>query len=138
MEHGLPLKKREIRTASRKYIKARVNRNKDRGLKSYRQIAQDLSGLVSHHTIRNWMQKDFKEIYSAMAEQNGRPEGGLPDDGGFSSEDLAIAEASDAVQIVINVSRGIKDPGARGDLLDMLRAAATEVEQGGPWTPSEF
>ena len=61
MKHGVPLKRAELRSVFRAYVRAGKHR-RGTGLRSYRQIAQDLHDTVRHTTVRNWMTKDFPNI----------------------------------------------------------------------------
>lgn len=68
LTHGLPLKPRERRKVFNAYIDTRQHIKADGGLKSYREIAQELKGSTTHTTIRNWMLKDYPELAEQYTE----------------------------------------------------------------------
>lgn len=77
LEHGLPLKKRELRNVLRAFVKAGRHRKK-RGLLSYREIATTaLGGAVGHTTVRGWIEKDFPKLFAAMAGVEGQGYDGI-------------------------------------------------------------
>jgi hypothetical protein len=134
--HGLPLKPREVRTAFKAFIRARrhlgpVNRKGTaRSIYSYRDIAREMGGLVSHHTIRNWMIRDFPKIASCMggeAAPSAEPPG--PDD----PQEGFVKAAQDALATALAASRGVIDPERRGQLVQEADRTAKAIREAGPW-----
>lgn len=65
--HGLPLSRADKRNVFRAYVKAKRHRKgRGKALKSAREMAKDLNGIVSRHQLPKWMQSDFPAIYAAM------------------------------------------------------------------------
>ncbi|MDH4463120.1 MAG: ParB/RepB/Spo0J family partition protein [Acidovorax sp.] len=62
LEHGLPLKKAELREVFRHYIATGQHRIKRGRVKSLRDIAKELPG-VGYVTVRSWLMKDHPELY---------------------------------------------------------------------------
>ena len=60
MQHGLPLKSKELRQAFRVYIRTGQHRKGRGKRKSLREIGQEIGR--SHNTIRNWMAQDFPKL----------------------------------------------------------------------------
>lgn len=81
LEHGLPLKKKELRAVFRQYVATGQHRKGRSGVKSIREIVADIPG-VSFGTIRNWLMKDYPQMYSkSYSGSNGElhSHGGLED-----------------------------------------------------------
>ena len=70
-KHGIPLKTKELRNVLNLFIKGGGHRKHNLkgkpSVMSYREIAEKLSGVVSHNTIRNWIQKDWPKLAARMA-----------------------------------------------------------------------
>ncbi len=62
LEHGLPLKKAELREVFRHYIATGQHRIKRGRVKSLRDIAKELPG-VGYVTVRSWLLKDHPVLY---------------------------------------------------------------------------
>lgn len=79
MQHGLPLKSKELRQAFRVYIRTGQHRKGRGKLKSYREIGQEIGR--SHVTIRNWMAQDFKKLFREYGQElsNGMGEEAMPE-----------------------------------------------------------
>lgn len=81
LEHGLPLKKSELREVFRHYIATSQHRTGRGRVKSLRDIARDLPG-VTYGTVRNWLQADHPDLYRksyAGSGAEGHSHGGLMD-----------------------------------------------------------
>lgn len=79
LEHGLPLKKAELRTVFQQYIATGQHRKGQRKVKSLRDIVGDIPG-VSVGTVRNWFMKDHPDLYQqsyAGSGAEGHSHGGL-------------------------------------------------------------
>lgn len=130
LAHGLPLKPKEVRKAFCLYIAARKHRHAGevRNLKSYREIAADLGGIVSHVTVRNWMMSEFPRI----AEQMSNPD--EPHGGDFTQAAPRLSDtALSAIQQATAAARGVKKPDERGALVHAAEGLLREVKDGGPW-----
>jgi hypothetical protein len=129
LQHGLPLKAKEVRQAFRAYVKARQHRTR-RGVKSYREIAHDLGGIKSYSTIRNWMIRDFPHIAREMGGDEGAGAGGLDEwdleEGYKTTVRTKLAEAQAAM-------RGVKDPEARGELIALAEEALEAMKAAEKW-----
>lgn len=136
LRHGLPLNRgREAKAAFKAYITARQHRTADGGYRSYRQIAQDLHGLRTHETIRNWMRAQFPSIYRAMAGEGEEEISTAPLN---AAEPDPLGAARDHLQQVAALARGITDPDRRGELIAMIDDARKAVDRAGPWTPYDL
>lgn len=136
LTHGLPLKPREVRTAFRAFIRARrhllpVNRKGDRQcIHSYRDIARVFGGFVTHHTIRNWMIRDFPKIASRM----GGEAAPFAEQPGIDDPQEGFAQAAqDALANALAASRGVTDPERRGHLAHEAERIAKAIRDAGPW-----
>lgn len=81
LSNGQPLSKRELRTVFSQYIATKQHHKGRQKVKSLREVAQDIPG-TTHCTIRNWMKKDYPEMYAKHYEgsnSQGHQYGGLPD-----------------------------------------------------------
>lgn len=140
--HGLPLKAREHRRVFQAYVKAgqyKLPSRRTKGaLKSYRQIAADLGGVVSHVSVRRWMQQDFPRLAAKMAaaDQEGPP-GGLQDERGEDPETKLASIARDSLRAALVAARGVLEPGLRGTLVETLREALSEIESAHPFVINE-
>jgi ParB-like chromosome segregation protein Spo0J len=136
LRHGLPLNRgREAKAAFKAYVTARRHRTADVGYKSYRQIAQDLHGLRSHETIRNWMRAEYPAVYRAMAGEREEETNTAPLN---SPQPDPLAAARDYLQQVAAMARGITDPDRRGELIAMMDDARRTIDAAGPWTPYDL
>lgn len=134
LTHGLPLKPKEVREVFRAYIRARKHRVKPGEIKSYRTMAQELGGLVSHNSLRNWTQQDFPKLYRQMGGDDGKHSGGLEVTEGESFEDQARSNLQQAVA----AARAVTSEKARGELVAEAERALEEIKKGGSWEPSDF
>lgn len=135
LEHGLPLKRREIREVFRAYIRARKHVLPGGDVKSYRDIAQDLGGLRRHTTIRYWMMKDFPKIARRMGGDDPAPgEKGGDEGGPRIGSPLTFAEvARNALQQALAAYHGILDPKERGAVLAEAEDVLYEMRAKGNW-----
>lgn len=69
--HGVRLKPKEAHEVFRRFIRTRQHVKSDKYL-SYREIAMELHGMVSHVTIRNWTKKDFPKLFARMRDIEAR------------------------------------------------------------------
>lgn len=79
LEHGQPLKKKELRAVFQQYIATGQHRKGRGKVKSLRDIVGDIPG-VSVGTVRNWFMKDHPELYRksyAGSGAEGHSHGGL-------------------------------------------------------------
>lgn len=66
--HGLRLTRHDRRNVFRAYVQARQHREGNRGnrIKSAREMAKDLQGIVTDRRIPVWMKEDFPGVYRQM------------------------------------------------------------------------
>lgn len=79
LEHGLPLKKKELRAVFGQYIATGQHRKGRGKVKSLRDIVDDIPG-ISVGTVRNWFMKDHPVLYRrsyAGSAATGHSHGGL-------------------------------------------------------------
>ncbi|MFA6178254.1 MAG: ParB N-terminal domain-containing protein [Candidatus Methylopumilus sp.] len=65
LNNGLGLNGKDKRELFKAYVKGGANRDGNR-YKPYREMAKELT-LVTHHTIRNWMEKEFPTVFKKMS-----------------------------------------------------------------------
>ena len=133
LAHGLPLKRKELRRVFGNYVKARQHTRGTR-LKSYRDIAQELGGVVTHTTVRNWMIKDHPRIAARMGGTEVDAPGGhreAPAAEGFA--DTALG----ALQQALAAFHGISNPTARGNVIEEAEAMVASMKTGGHWEVRE-
>lgn len=140
LTHGLPLRRGEFRQVFRAYVRAgqcRKRQGKAKGpLKSYREIAAELGGVVSYSAVRRWMMQDFPRVAAQMAAEDlPLTTGGLNDLAGDPENNLA-GVALKNLSAALVASRGVRRPDLRGDLVRELRAILGEVEAGGEFDVS--
>lgn len=68
LRHGRPLSRSDCRECFRAYVRAGEARESGRRgyVKSARQMARELGGIVSHPTLLKWMRADFPRTYARM------------------------------------------------------------------------
>jgi hypothetical protein len=141
LTHGLPLKPKEVREVFRAYIKAQKHvlqhgsHGSHRATRSYREIAQDLGGLVSYGTVRAWMIVDFPRIAAAMGGNESYAVGGLVETS--DPETLLVDSTSKALDQATAAARGVNCPRLRGDLVRKAEETLEAIRSGGPWDPAE-
>lgn len=134
LEHGVPLKRREVRNAFRALIKAREHIGERGRLKSYREIAEMLGGQVAYTTVRNWMLEDFPAIFERYAGNDGREaepwrEGGQR----LDLQEALEGAAMEALQSALASARGVTSEARRGRIVAEARRVMAELEAGGRW-----
>jgi hypothetical protein len=128
--HGLPLTRADRRKAFRAYVKARQHR-KGRGnaVKSAREMAKDLNGVVTRHTLPVWMAADFPAIYAAMIGNGLEADA---DQGGLKSPDMdkvyARAARASLEEFMANM-RSISDNRVGWEVLRQATEFVTEVSE---------
>lgn len=130
--HGLPLKQTERREVFRVYM--RIGRNQvGRGLKSYRDIAQELNGIVSKSSLQRWMAADFPKVAARMSP--GAPANG-PDESAGDGRSPYYEEAIAHLEQIKAVAPALKD-NERRLVAEQLTEAASKVLTAGPWEAEE-
>ncbi len=135
LQHGLPLKTKEIRAVFRAYVKAGQHKKSKSDYKSYREMQKDLNR--PYTTIRNWMIKDFRHIAAKIGgDENFRGKGGLSDDrfdpfGVEAKAMLALDEALAAFQ-------STTDAMVRGQIIDRLDGLLKDMRQAGNWCEPDY
>ena len=141
LQHGLPLKARELRPVFRAYIRSRQHCPSKGCLKSYRDIASDLGGIVSHATIRNWMRRDFPSIFRRMGDHEELPHG----KGGI--EDVKITTMKDTtiehLGMAFAAFRGVESAEDRQELAQevermLLEMNKEDVQEPPTWDEEDY
>lgn len=128
MQHGLPLKRSEMRKVFRVFV--RTGQHKRRGcFLSLRELAKTVG--ISRPTARAWMERDFPKTLEAMAERDGGGAGGSQPMA--SPESRRNTAAHRAVREAAAHARGIRNPMRRGELVRALEEALAEIKQEAPW-----
>lgn len=133
-KHGLPLKAPEIRKVFKAYVRAkRYRRRPGDGYspaKSYRDIARELGGYVTHTTVRNWMRADYPSIAAKMAK--GDPES-------FESavptrfvRSVLAESARRHLEEAAAAGRGVHDEGERGELWRLSKTVTAQIKAARP------
>jgi hypothetical protein len=115
LTHGLPLKTSERRAVFQAYVRAGENKQ-GRKLKPYRDIAKDLGGIAQYTTIRGWMEKDFKRIFTSMGDKGGHknPNAGPPK---LDLEAEFQRQADEALDNALNFANLLKNPHSRHEII---------------------
>jgi hypothetical protein len=132
LQHGLALKKSELRQVFRAYVRAGQHR-KGRRHKSYREMQADLS--VPHTTIRNWMFKDFRHIAAKLGGNDEfKGKGGLT-----SSFDPATVQtpAMRGLDEAFRAFQSTVDAEVRGEIISRMDELLADMKQSGNWTPPQ-
>lgn len=139
LKNGLPLRRGEDRAVFRAYIRAGQHRKSRKQLKSSREIAADLNGIRSHVTILKWMGQDFPRIREQMrweADHEGAPFADKPSPP-HDHESHMIAETLTHLEEARKLSRGIKDPLKRGEIIAEAEAIVAAMKAQSEWIPPE-
>ncbi|WP_019199329.1 ParB/RepB/Spo0J family partition protein [Afipia birgiae] len=138
LAHGLPLKPKEVRNVFNAYITSRRHYKANGRIKSYREMAEDINGVVSYRTLNRWMEKDHPKIAKEMAAQHGGEDKALYHDGGPPKLDhitplqAAAANLDNALAEVRSMS-----PEERRALIDYARRLLRKLETITQWSPQE-
>jgi hypothetical protein len=121
LRHGLPLKQKELRRVFQGYIHAQRHKKPNGALKSYREMASDLSGMRSYVTLREWVRKDFPKLFEQMRRDH---EGEAP--GGFHEapqEDASelLFEEGQAALAALRCAAELLTPIQRGETIAVLK-----------------
>ncbi|GEC31465.1 hypothetical protein N181_01020 [Sinorhizobium fredii USDA 205] len=126
--HGLRLGRKDRRLVFRAYVQAGEHRHKDRGqrVKSAREMARDLQGIVSDRRIPEWMRQDFPKVYEAM--QKGGLEENPGADFGKSHPDERHRElAHHSLSQFTAAFRALTSDAYKAELLDSITSATRDV-----------
>jgi ParB-like chromosome segregation protein Spo0J len=129
--HGLPLKHAEKREVFRRYMQTGQHRE-GRRLKSYRDIARDLHGIVGKSSLQRWMENDFPKIAASMS--SGR-------DAKTSSDVIAkhtqhFQTAVEHLDQIVAVAPALGEE-ERRELARRLNEAMSKVVTAAAWTEPE-
>lgn len=132
-----PLTRRDLQQAFRMYVTARQYRTPVGRLKSYREIAGDFQNVVTHTTIRNWMERSYPAIFRAM-----RVDGLEEDDkhtrrrhkDDRAEETLAV----DALKVAIGHIGALGPPRDRPAILFAISEAVRSMGLSPDWKPSDL
>lgn len=126
--HGLRLTNADKREVFRAYVQAGKHRLANRGnrIKSAREMARDLQGIVSDRRVPVWMQQDFPKVYRAM--QVGRLEENPGADFGRKDRDLRMVELATTTLIQFRAAfAAIKSKEQQQALLTEITRAAQDT-----------
>lgn len=127
--HGLRLDRKDRREVFRAYVQAGQHRTgRGRQIKSAREMARDLEGIVSDRRIPEWMRQDFPHIHKAM--KGGGIEENPGADFGKTDMDAEIARiAADCLTEFKACFRTIKSTDLQEDLLRQITETARDVAE---------
>ncbi|WP_156936359.1 ParB N-terminal domain-containing protein [Mesorhizobium sp. LNJC394B00] len=126
--HGLRLTSADKREVFRAYVQAGRHRMENRGrrVKSAREMARDLQGIVSDRRIPVWMQQDFPKVYRAM--RAGGLEKNPGSDFGRKDRDVIHAELATTALVQFKASfSAIRSKEQQQALLVEITRAAQDV-----------
>ena len=134
LAHGVPLKRAEVRTAFRAFVRAKGHVLPRGKLMSYAELAKYFG--KSKGTMHTWMRRDFKRVAAAMgSEGNFKGTGGLIERLRTSPRKAAAMAGLEALRRAFQAS---SDANERGDILEAARAAVEEMAGSGGWEASDF
>lgn len=141
LSHGLRLTRKDRREVFRAYVQAGEHRT-GRGtrIKSAREMARNLQGIVSDRRIPEWMKQDFPKVYRAML-GGGLEENPDANFGWKDADEIYAQLATTALDQFKASYHAVNDPGQRQHLLEAITRAAQEVAGGRMLTvltPEEF
>jgi hypothetical protein len=143
MQHGLPLKRKELRAAFGAFVKAGQHIIRDpkgrtyaNRFKSYAQITTDFGGMVARTTLQRWMLKDFPKIARAIGEGSSGHSAEPP--GGDGPEAVSLRRTLEAVAQAQANAHGVHKPDNRGQIVRALEGALQAAKAGGEWWLPEF
>lgn len=129
LEHGVPLKAKELREVFRAYVRSKRHVLPRGKFKSYRDIGAELGKPAS--TIYNWMSKDFPRVAAKMAgHENFKGTGGLQEIPHTPSQ---LAPAMQSLQQLLAAFQSTSDPDDRGAILTEAKRVVNEMEGSGNW-----
>lgn len=153
LRHGVPMKAREMREVFRAYVRAGAHLvgSRRKGvrerIKSYRDMAADMGGTVTHGSIRNWMHHDFPAIARVIAGGSPAAEGpGSYGDASVTGDAALEAGAGEAARMEAAVSslaairaewQATDDPAFRRQVAAAVYALAEAVREAGMYAPEE-
>jgi hypothetical protein len=130
VDHGVPLKAREIRGLFGAFIKSGQHKKPRGKLMSYREMGAALGR--PHTTIRNWVEKDFPRLFQRLRmEEIGNPSPEVPPGNVVSLDDERITQAHEAARTLQQIGDVLTTAEARGDLMVILRDTLLCLETGG-------
>jgi hypothetical protein len=140
--HGLPLKRAEKLEVFKRYVQTKqhlervlTGRHQDRvrwQLKSYRDIARDLHGIVGKSTVQRWMEWNFPKIAEQIA--SGRE--ATTKDKATRKHTHYFENAVAHLDQIVAVAPALKEE-ERRQLADRLNEAMSKVITAAPWTEPE-
>lgn len=133
LEHGLPLKRADLRRAFNALIRARKHVKKRGQLASYREIAGMLGNRVPHTTVRHWMLNDHPRIARDMG---GADPVEQPRDKEFPKkrlQEILEGNVKQHLYATTAAARGITEPKRRARIIAHVREVLAELEAGAGW-----
>jgi hypothetical protein len=129
LKHGVPLSRREIKTAFIGYMKANLFIDDKGKAKSSRILESEFYGVVKYKTMLEWLKHELPEIYHNHYAKEYKPVKG------FSPKERTslVPELTDYIYRVKSTFRLVKDEDERGALIEYMEKALKEMKEGGGW-----
>jgi hypothetical protein len=138
LDHGEPLRSNARKRVFKDYVAVGEYQNPDASLKSYREIAKDLCGMVSKTSAQRYMTELYPKIAEAISEAHGipAPVGDNPLGGSrdyFAAFPPLASAPEDLLQGIRDAVQTAREEGPRGgafitDLAKTLRDLLAELE----------
>lgn len=131
LTHGEAYKTPERRRAFAVFIETKQHIRRGKAL-SYREMATAFGGNPSYGTIRNWIKKDFPEVFARLEKhRTGEWDPSMLKREPTPSEDgFAVAKVEELLATAIGHARSITSPEARKVVTLMAERAHRAIEQG--------
>ncbi len=126
--HGLRLGRKDRRSVFRAYVQAGEHRYKDRGqrVKSAREMARDLQGIVSDRRVPEWMRQDFPKVFEVM-QKGGLEENPVADFGKGHPDERHLELARHSLIQFTAAFRAITSDTYKAELVDSITTATRDV-----------
>jgi hypothetical protein len=134
LQHGLNLKPKErkaaLRAALATYVRSKRHLKRRGSVKSFREIAEDFEGTLSHSSVRRWMYADHPKVAAKYWGAEGVGEtGGLRE----RLQDGYASAVSDHLKNTLALFQGVTVPTERGALIAQAEAMLESMKAGGEW-----
>lgn len=133
LEHGLPLKSKELQNVFKAYIESKQHMLPGGYYKSYRQIGREIG--KTHHTIISWTRRFYPQLIGKMMSEDAGS-----NDFPRTTDDLS--NYGEEVQQVLDMAydgfQATSDPAARGWIIDYAEALVDRMKQSGGYIKPDF
>lgn len=138
MVHGEKLSKADLRRALCLYLDADLHRRGRGRVASSRELAVEaLGGRVSHATVMTWVSADRPKVAAQMRRERPIEHRRASFDPKAEAERRAVEAALVSIENTAAALRGVRNPAARGAVVEALRKALEQVETQGPYRVTE-